>query len=61
MSNPTSLPLTGTNSSTGINRARQARKRPAYQAPTILTYTEDQMLRDMPTHDGPRGTRIRRV
>jgi hypothetical protein len=47
--------------SAGTTKSKQGSKRPMYTAPTILTYTDDQLLREVRPADGSRGTRARRA
>jgi len=61
MSHPTSSALTGIVPSAGTSKRKLAGKRPQYKAPTILTYSDDQLLREMRPTDGAKGPRSRRV
>jgi hypothetical protein len=61
MSNPTRSAMTSAVPSAGTTKSKQGSKRPMYTAPTILTYTDDQLLREVRPADGSRGTRARRA
>lgn len=61
MSNPTGSALTGIVPSAGTSKRKLAGKRPQYQAPTILTYTDGQLPREMRPTEGSKGPRTRRV
>jgi hypothetical protein len=61
MSNPTRSAMNSAVPSAGTTKSKQGRKRPQYTAPTILTYTDDQLLREVRPADSSRGTRARRA
>ena len=57
MSNPTSSALTGSVPSAGAAKRKLAVKRPQYKAPTILTYTDDQLVRELGSAKATRSPR----
>ena len=61
MTNPTGSTMRTTVPSAGTTKSKMAGKRPQYTAPTILTYTDDQLLREVSSGKVTRAPHTRRV
>jgi len=61
MTNPTGSTMRTVVPSAGTTKSMMAGKRPQYTAPTILTYTDDQLRNQVSSSKVTRGPRTRRV